>query len=252
MPAQTEPNATTQLASFPQAVVLLPASDAAAIGFCKSILAKTDPTKNADFNPTPQELATLATDTAAYDTAYAKSRGGGRAATQALKAARKKIMTDLSHVRDRVQQVAETKTTPADAAAVIVGAGLSVKKRTKRNKPPVRAVQGPTSGTAWLELLRLAKVATYFWVFSTDQKNWSSAPETMKAKLLLTGLTAGQTYYFKFRALTPKGMGDTSDPRAELVPARTPNTRGEVPPSAISAVGKASETVNSVCVTART
>jgi len=210
MPTPTAPNATTEPTSYPEAVVLLPKSDPAAIGFCKSILAKTDPTKNSDFNPTPQELTTLATDAAAYDSAYAKSRGGGRAATQALKAARKKIMTDLSHVRDRIQQVAETKTTPADAAAVIVGAGLSLKKRTKRNKPPLRAVQGPTSGTAWLELLRVAGIATYYWVFSTDQKNWSSAPETMKARLLLTGLTPGQTYYFKFRALTRKGPVDYS------------------------------------------
>ncbi len=210
MPTETAPNATTEPTSFPEAAVLLPASDPVAIGFCKSILAMTDPTKNSDFNPTPQELTNLATDTAAYDTAYAKSRGGGRAATQLLKAARKKIVKDLSHVRDRVQQVAETKATPADAAAVIVGAGLSVKKRTKRNKPPIRVVQGPNSGTAWLELLRVARIATYFWVYSTDQKNWSSAPETMKAKLLLTGLTPGQTYYFKFRALTRKGPVDYS------------------------------------------
>ncbi len=91
-----------------------------------------------------------------------------------------------------------------------MGAGLSVKKRTKRNKPPVRAVQGPTSGSAWLELLRVARIATYFWQFSVDQKNWSSAPETMKAKLLLTGLTPGQTYYFRFRALTSKGPVDYS------------------------------------------
>jgi hypothetical protein len=106
---------------------------------------------------------------------------------------------------------------PADAAAVIVGAGLSVRKRTKRNKPPVRAVQGPTSGSAWLEALRVARIATYFWMFSLDQKNWSPAPETMKAKLLLTGLTPGQVYYFKFRALTSKGPVDYSQVVSLLV-----------------------------------
>jgi len=252
MPTPTAPTATTEVTSLPQAVLLIPRSDPAALAFCNSILAKTDPTQNADFKPTPPELAKLATDAAAYATAISTARGGGTAATKVLKAARKKVVADLGHVRDRVQQVAETKATPADAAAVIVGAGLSVKKRTKRNKPPVRAVQGPTSGSAWLELLRVAKIATYFWVFSLDQKTWTNVPETMKAKLLLTGLTPGQTYYFKFRALTRQGQSVTSDPRAELVLSRTPNTRGEVPPSAISAVGMASETVNSVWVTART
>ena len=210
MPTPTAPNATTEVTTFPQAVLLIPKGNPAAIAFCKSILAKTDPKLNPDFNPTPADLATLATDTAAYDTAHANARGGGTAATKVLKAARQKITKDLGHVRDLVQKVAESKATPADAAAVIVGAGLSVKKRSKRNKPPVRAVQGPTSGSAWLELLRVARIATYFWVFSLDQKNWSNAPETMKAKLLLTGLTPGQTYYFRFRALTRQGPVDYS------------------------------------------
>ena len=84
MPTQPAPTATTEVTTFPQAVLLIPRSDPAAIAFCKSILAKTDPKVNADFNPTPTELTTLATDTATYDTAKANARGGDTAATKAL------------------------------------------------------------------------------------------------------------------------------------------------------------------------
>ena len=88
---------------------------------------------------------------------------------------------------------------------------------TKRNKPPVRASYGPTSGSVWLKLLRLAPIATYFWEFSLDQKIWTSAPETMRARLLLTGLTPGQVYYFRFRAHTRKGPVDYSQVVSLLV-----------------------------------
>ena len=152
-----------------------------------------------------------------FDKANVAARGGGVVATKALKAARKKVVRDLNHIRDRVQAAAEAKATAEDAATVIVGAGLRVKKVGKRNKPPVRAGYGPTSGSVWLDLLRLAPIATYFWEFSLDQKTWTSAPETMKAKLLLTGLTPGQVYYFRFRAHTRKGPVDYSQVVSLLV-----------------------------------
>ena len=50
----------------------------------------------------------------------------------------------------------------------------------------------------------------YFWQFSSDQKNWSNAPQTLKAKLTVTGLTPGQVYYFRFSAQTRKGPVDYS------------------------------------------
>jgi hypothetical protein len=206
---------TTEVTSFPEAVLLIPKGNPATIAFCRNILASTD--NNPDFTPKPEELTTLATDTDTYDKANANARGGGLAATKVLRAARKKVVADLKHVRDAVQTAAEKKATPADAAAVIVGAGLRIRKVTKRNKRPVDASQGPTSGSAWLEALRVARTACYFWVFSLDQKSWASAPETMKATLLVTGLTPGQTYYFKFRAITPKGPVDFSQVVSLLV-----------------------------------
>ncbi len=199
---------TTEVGGFPVAVVLIPKANDAAVAFAKSVVAAM--TGSDDFKPAPAELTTLATDTTAYDEANVAARGGGRAATKALLAARRKVVRDLNHVCDCVQAVAESKPTPEDAAACIAGAGLRVKRVTRRNKPPVRAGYGPNSGSVWLYLLRVAPVAMYFWQFSLDQKSWTDAPETMKAKLLVTGLTPGLVYYFRFRAHTRKGPVDYS------------------------------------------
>jgi hypothetical protein len=88
---------------------------------------------------------------------------------------------------------------------------------TKRNKPPVAVRQGPVSGSVVLEALRVATVAMYWWSYSLDQKNWTDAPETMKAKLVVFGLTPGQVYYFRFRAHTRKGPVDFSQVVSRMV-----------------------------------
>jgi hypothetical protein len=199
---------SNEVTAFPIAVLLIPEAHNAAVGFAKGVVASL--TGNALFTPPPPELATLATDTDAYDKASVAAPGGGKVAVAVRKAARAKVIADLKHICDRVQAVAETQATAADAAAIIVGAGLRIKRVVKRNKPPVRASYGATSGSVVLDALRVAAVAMYFWELSLDQKVWSSAPETMKSRLVVTGLTPGQIYYFRFRAQTRKGPVDYS------------------------------------------
>ena len=55
-----------------------------------------------------------------------------------------------------------------------------------------------------------AKSAMYFFQVSTDERNWTACPNVMKAKTMVTGLTVGTTYYFRFQAHTRKGLGDWS------------------------------------------
>jgi hypothetical protein len=52
--------------------------------------------------------------------------------------------------------------------------------------------------------------ATYYWGFSLDQRGWTSAADSMTARVTIAGLTPGQTYYFRYRTLTRKGMSDFS------------------------------------------
>jgi hypothetical protein len=41
-----------------------------------------------------------------------------------------------------------------------------------------------------------------YWQYSLDQETWTSAPETMKARQVISGLTSAEKYSFRFRALT--------------------------------------------------
>jgi len=53
-----------------------------------------------------------------------------------------------------------------------------------------------------------AKRASYNWQYSTDQKTWTSIPQTLQAKTGVSGLTVGTTYYFRVQALTMTGETD--------------------------------------------
>lgn len=52
---------------------------------------------------------------------------------------------------------------------------------------------------------------------SGGKRPTSNAPESTGSKTTITGLTPGQLYYFRFRALTTKGMTDYSAAFPHLV-----------------------------------
>ncbi len=155
---------TTEIAAVPEAVLLFPKAHDPAVSYAKGVVAGMSGSDY--FKPLPAEVATLASDTEIYDAANVAARGGGRVVVAARRAARAKVIADLKHVRDRVQGVAETQTSLAEAAAVIVSAGMKVKRVVKRNKPPVRAGYGPTLGSVVLDARRVAKVAMNYWQHS--------------------------------------------------------------------------------------
>ncbi len=64
----------------------------------------------------------------------------------------------------------------------------------------------------------VAHYATYYWEMSSDQKVWSSLPETTKSFTSVAGLTPGQTYYFRLRTLTRAGKSDYTQIVSLLVP----------------------------------
>src|SRR5262245_5375720 len=100
----------------------------------------------------------------------------------------------LHHELDYVNGVAEQQTSPADAEAVITGSGFSVRKDLTRNKDPFAATYGLASGEVKLDVRATSYDASYYWQWSTDQKNWVSLPETRKASTMITGLTPATTY----------------------------------------------------------
>jgi hypothetical protein len=153
-------------------------------------------------NPT---LAQFAADIDAFDQAETKAATRAKGAAKERDARKQKVKEDLAHLRDYVQSVVETQAVSLDGAAVIESAFMSVRKPGSRSRAELRARNTGVSGTVLLDAKAVATQATYYWQYSQDRRTWTSLPETMKAKNVISGLTAAETYYFRFRALTRAG-----------------------------------------------
>lgn len=124
---------------------------------------------------------------------------------------------DLRHLADYVQSVAEAHATPTEAIAVIESAFMGVRKPVTRTKTELEARNDEMHGTVELIAKAVAPKATYFWQYSLDQVTWVNAPETMRASTAIGGLQSAQTYFFRFRSLTPGGPRDYSQVVSLLV-----------------------------------
>lgn len=160
-------------------------------------------------SPSPS-LAAFGADVDAFDTALTKAKDGTPTAVTDRDAKALKVHQDIGHIIDYVQSVADTQASAADAIAVIVSAGLQVKKTSTHKKPELAVKYTGLSGEVLLAALAIAGAGAYYWEFSLDQKAWTTAPETTIGKTTVAGLTPGQVYYFRFRALTKKGKSDYS------------------------------------------
>src|SRR5262249_13451610 len=99
---------------------------------------------------------------------------------------------------------------PNQAATLAASAGMKLRRATLHTKADFEVDDGPVSGSAHLIAKAIAGAVLYYWEVSSDQKSWSVAADSTKAHAILTGLTPGQTYWFRFRARTRKGMSDYS------------------------------------------
>jgi hypothetical protein len=92
---------------------------------------------------------------------------------------------------------------------IIATALFDLRKRTTRApRGEIEAKHGPTSGTASIQIAAIARALMYFVEVSQDNKTWVKAVDTQKVRAIVTGLTAGQTYYFRFHAFV-RGSGYT-------------------------------------------
>ena len=188
-----------------------PKNDEMCVTFLQGVIAKS--TNNANLPNAP--LGPLTAATAAYAgavTAFSTQKGTKQARAKARRAA----LDALDHFADWCVGVAQ-QAPAGSAAAILESAGLRAKTIGKLVKQPFNVKQGPLSGTALLIALAVARDAFYFWEFSTDQKNWVDWPGDMHSSTIVTGLTAGTTYWFRFRARTRKQLTDWSPARSLLV-----------------------------------
>ena len=185
------------------AVLKIPARKANVAAFATSVINAM--TGNASFpNPSPS-LATVSADLAAYEAAEAQvvTRVKGAAVTRNAKYI--VLHTDLEHLMGGVQQVADAN--PANAQSIIESAGFSIRKNTLHPKAPFKVEAGGVPGSVKLIAKAVDHRASYEWQYSTDQKTWTSAPTTLQAKTVITGLTSGTVFYFRVRGVTKTGEG---------------------------------------------
>jgi hypothetical protein len=174
-------------------------------------------TSSAASFPSPVvSLTTFQADIAALSTAETAVLARTKGAVEARNAKLAVVKGDLEKLKTYVQGVADAAT-PSDAEAIVQGAGMGVRKVTLHDKAALSVKQGSVSGSINLEAKAAAKRAAYQWQYSTDQKTWTSLPQTLQAKTGTSGLTAGTTYYFRVQPLTMTGTEDWSQLVALLV-----------------------------------
>jgi hypothetical protein len=166
-------------------------------------------------SPTPS-LANFQADVAALNTAETAVLSRTKGAVETRNAKLAVVRTDLDNLKTYVQSVAAVAT-PSDADAIIESSGLTIRKVTLHDKPALAAKQGSVTGTVNLAAKAVAKRASYVWQYSTDQKTWITAPQTIQSKTGISGLTAGTQYFFRVQPVTTAGVGDFSQTVALII-----------------------------------
>jgi hypothetical protein len=130
--------------------------------------------------------------------ALTRAKGTAEARNTALAAAK----AVLHQLGGAVQTVADASGDQAEA--MILSAGMAVRKVTPRQKQVFHAVQD-VSGTVILFAVVVAHATAYNWQMSPDGKTWTSLPTTSKARTTVSGLTPGLTYSFRHEPVLTRG-----------------------------------------------
>ena len=190
----------------PIAVLKNPRTPKAFLTFAKGVLAGL--TGNPDLSDPTPSLTILEADIAALDDAETKASDRSPVAIADRNAKGLKVHQDLGHVRDYVQRVVETRTSAAEGIALIRSAGLEVRESGRSWKPELAVKRGGVAGDVEVVARAIAGAGVYYWEISVNLETWSALPDSRTANTLVSGLTVGQTYHFRARALTRKGLTD--------------------------------------------
>jgi hypothetical protein len=165
-------------------------------------------TNNIWFTTPSPALAAVSALLDALEGAEVLARSKAPGAVKARNAQLVLVVAALRALQAYVQSIADANLPHAEA--IILSAGMFVKKVTPRQKNTFKATQGSVSGLVLLVAAHAAIKASYVWQWSLDMKSWTTLPQTMVAKTELSGLTPATVYYFRYRAVTKAGEGDWS------------------------------------------
>jgi len=125
------------------------------------------------------------------------------------------VRRDLQRIKAYVNAVAAKSV--AQAPAIIVGAGMSVKASSGHAKAAFKVMRGRVSGSVRIFAKAAAKRASYEWQYAIEGGPWQNAEPTLRADTTIDGLEVGKFYSFRMRARTKAGLGDWTDPVRILV-----------------------------------
>jgi hypothetical protein len=171
-------------------------------------------TGNANFPTAAPILTSITSAITAYQNAQlsTKTQKGLKGLRTSTKQA---LVSALRQARDLVRTVAEAN--PESALAIAESAGMTLGKRPTRNKPLIEVLQASLSGSVVCRAKAPGIPTNYFWSYSTDEKSWTSVPQLMKAATTVSGLTPGQTYYFRYSTSNRQGTSNPSQVFSILV-----------------------------------
>jgi len=183
------------------AVLNMPAKNGDKIIKAQFVVSKL--TGNANFPvPYPANIVALAqlnTDITALVAAETAAKNKAPGATDARDAAINTVVADLRSIMHLVQTKADAS--PANAETIIMAAGYDVKKTSIKQKQLNAAKNSSVSGTV---LLTADGSAGHEWQKTKDLINIINLPSTSTANTTVSGLTAGDVWYFRSRKIANK------------------------------------------------
>jgi hypothetical protein len=164
---------------------------------------KADPTDFATPYPPGSQVEA---DLAALLKALQAVESGGTIETTAVRGAAAKVRQDFQMLVKYVQGVLRAgaiENAPGILANILMYVS-NVGQRKPKAPFAVEQPPGMASGSVHVIALAVLTALTYGWEVSLDQQTWS-VTTTGQSHAVLTGLTPGKTYYFRFRAFRRNG-----------------------------------------------
>jgi hypothetical protein len=143
-------------------------------------------------------VAQLSADTDALEKLQGPAMTRAAGAASARDTPLGKVHTDIDNIRQGVQTLVDAN--PGQAEEYATAAAMHLRRHNPAQKPWLAAkmVKG-TPGAALLNAKSVKRGASYEWQISSDGASWTTFGFSTQADTTVTGLSAGHTYYFRFR-----------------------------------------------------
>ncbi|MBI3502497.1 MAG: hypothetical protein HY063_11965 [Bacteroidetes bacterium] len=188
----------------------------------KAKLIRTSMVGNAFFPSPPISVSNggvFDLDIQALDTAEVTAQTRARGTATARDVAKQTVLDDMHTLQGYVQTVADA--TPKKAQEIVLGSGFSMKIAAPRDKDDFMVKNTKVKGTMKLTV-NVKKVtggsrrAFFKWQISTDGITFTDLPSTLKGSTLVSGLTRGTTYWFRFLVVAKNGESGWSAAVSEM------------------------------------